>query len=221
MKCFSVVKTSVAGALLALASLSASAETYTYSFSTFFDTSTATLGDTATLSYSVATMQVTDVAGGVQISLAQLVNSFASFTKNGTTVDQIWLNGESGTVSGSLVSARSGYSYTPIVLDAGNTYNWSVKLSGSGLSEGQTTTFTLSGSSLTAASLVSSGYAPMLDLLGVGGIYGSNANSKVHFLGTLVSTPTVPEPDTVVLALVGGLVVALAARRRQKRLTAR
>jgi len=215
VKSFSWVKTSVVSALMGLASLNASAETYTYSFSTFFDTSTAALGDTSTLSYSVATLQITDVAGGVQISLTQLVNSFDAFTKNGTTVDQLWLNGSSGTVSGSLVSSRSGYSYTPIVLDAGNTYNWSVKLSGSGVSEGQTTTFTLSGSGLTAASLAASSYAPMLDLLGVGGIYGSSANSKVHFLGTLVSTTAVPEPSTLALMMVGGIGVAALVRRRK------
>ena len=214
MKRSSWVKTGAVCALFGLSSVGASAETYTYSFSTFFDTSTAVLGDTATLPYSVATLQITDVAGGVQLSVTQLVNSFAAFTKKGTAVDQLWLNGAPGTVTGALVSNRAGYSHTPIVLDAGNTYNWSVKFSGSGVSEGQTTTFNLSGSNLTASSLASSRYAPMLDLQGVGGIYGSNANAKVHFLGSLVTIPAVPEPSVIALALTGGLVVAAARRRK-------
>ena len=59
-------------AVLSLASSASWAARYTYNFNTFFDTSTTTdLLDTKTLAYSVATLTISDITGGVQVSLTQ------------------------------------------------------------------------------------------------------------------------------------------------------
>ena len=101
-------------AAAALVSTAASAASYTYNFNTFFDTSTAfDPFDTKTLAYSVASLTITDISGGVQFSLTQPVNAFPAKTTAGTFLDALYISGPKGTltsVSGPALTSGSGYS---------------------------------------------------------------------------------------------------------------
>ena len=211
-----------AGAVLAMSSHWAGAvttgDTYTYRFDTFFDTSTASLYDTKSLAYSVATLSITDIDGGVQLSLSELSNAFPAAASNGLTLlNALWLNGVWGSVSstsGASLSITTGASSTPILLDGGYTYNGVIRMSGAGIAEGSSATFKVLGAGVTASSFASTVNVPMIQLDGVGSPYATASSAKVHFLGTLVSTPAVPEPSTLALVSLGLLAVSVGARRR-------
>lgn len=205
---------------LSLASAGSWAASYTYDFKTFFDTSTVlNLLDTKTLSYSVASLTIADISGGVQLSLTQLNNSFAAAGSAGTNIDALWLSGPSGTlksVSGTGLALGAGYLWPlPLVKDAGYTYQWDIDFASGGVAEGKTAVMTILGSGVSAAAFASKGTAPMINLAGVGKPYsGLLGLDTVHFVAT-PATPAVPEASTFALMGLGLAGVAMVARRRR------
>lgn len=209
-------------AALSLASTASSAASYTYTFSTFFDTSTTLdLLDTKTLSYSVASLTIADIAGGVQLSLTENANAFPSYTKDGMTyLENLWLAGPNGTLkltsSGQTLASGSGYSsLLPIIKDAGYSYKWNIDFGTKTFSEGETATLTILGSGVTAAAFAKAGTVPMIDLSNIGAPYRGllGLNNDVHFIGKL--TTPVPEASTLALMGLGMFGVAAVARRRR------
>jgi hypothetical protein len=210
-------------AALSLASTASWAASYTYDFKTFFDTSTTSdLLDTKTLDYSVASLTIADITGGVQLTLTQLNNAFPSGT-GGTFAEALWLAGPKGTLkltsSNTSLALGSGYqSLFPLVKDAGYTYPWNIDFSSKTFAEGETATLTITGTGVTAAAFAKAGTVPMLDLGNVGKpyattLFGITLNSDVHFIGKL-STASVPEPSTYALMGLGLAGIAFARRRR-------
>lgn len=218
-----VRRTAVAAgiAALSLASSASWAASYSYDFKTFFDTSTVLdLLDTKTLSYSVASLTIADISGGVQLTVTQNTNPFPAKTSAGTFVEALWLAGPNGTlksVSGTGLAAGSGYNWLlPQIKDAGYIYPWNIAFTSNKFGEGTTSVLTITGSGVTAAAFAKAGTVPMLDLGNVGSPYNApfGLTTDVHFIGTLAGTPAIPEPATFALMGLGLVGVAAVARRR-------
>jgi roadblock/LC7 domain-containing protein len=191
------------------------ASSYTYNFKTFFDTSTILNPfDTKTLDYSVATLTITDIAGGVQVTMTELNNIFPAKTTAGTLLDGLWLNGNWGTVAGGGVTGGGTFLGLPTAKDGGYLYNGSANFAGTGLTEGSSATFTIKGSGVTAYNFAKSSNVPMIELSNVGGIYSTIlSGNKVSFVGTLAA---VPEPGTYALMGLGLAGVAFVSRRARR-----
>jgi hypothetical protein len=204
-------------AALSLASSASWANSYQYDFKTFFDTSTVLdVLDTKTLGYSVATLTISDIAGGVQLSINQPVNAFPAKT-GGTYIEALWLSGPKGTlksVSGASLTSSAGYQTFPLIKDAGYTYNWNVDFATKSLAEGGTSTFTILGSGVTASAFAKAGTVPMIDLANVASPYTGflGLTSSVHFIGKVAA---IPEPSTYALMGFGLVAMAGVARRRK------
>lgn len=195
----------------------AHAAAYTYEFKTFFDTSTPdNLVDTKTLNYSVASLQISDTAGGVVLTLTQNVNPFPALTSAGTFIEALWLNTAAGTAagqSGVALTSLSGYVAAGFSQDAGYNYKWNLDFQSNAFAEGQSAVVQLTGAGITADSIVAAKAPIMLDLANVGGVYGSAANSHVHFVvGKAVAA--VPEPGTAMLMSLGVFAMVGLKRRR-------
>lgn len=204
-------------AALSLASSASWAASYTYDFKTFFDTSTTLdLLDTKTLSYSVASLTIADITGGVQLTLNQTVNAFPSKT-GGTFVEALWLSGPKGTLtskSGPGLVAGSGYNLLPLIKDAGYLYPWNIDFTTKSFAEGGTSVLTITGTGVTAAAFAKAGTVPMLDLSNVAAPYTGllGLTSSVHFIGKL--SPPIPEPGTYALMALGLGGLGFVVRRR-------
>lgn len=195
----------------------AQAPSYTYSFKTLYDTSTILNPfDTKTLAASVATLTITDIAGGVQVSLSELSNTVSASSAS-TLLDSLWLNGKWGTVAGGGVTGGSSGLF-PIVRDGGYLYNGSINFAGTGLTEGgAAATFTIKGTGVTAYNFAKSSNVPMIELSGVTGTYNNFlSGGKVSFIGSLSSVPSIPEPGTYALMGLGLVGVAFVSRRARR-----
>ena len=215
-------KIAVATGLAAMAFASAHAAvaqqaSYTYDFKTFYDTSTvANHWDTKTLSYSVASMTIKNITGGVEISLKQNSTLFPAKTTSGTFLDGLWLNGDWGTVatkSGTAASGGGTFLGLPTIYKEGYLYNGSIGFAGNGITEGSTSIFTIKASGVSAYDFAKSSNVPMIELINVGGIYNTAfSGGKVSFIGAAA----IPEPGTYVLMGLGLVGVALVSRRARR-----
>lgn len=214
-------KIAVATGLAAMAIASAAnaavvpASSYTYDFKTFYDTSTiANPFDTKTLNYSVASMSIKDITGGVEIKLTENSTAFPQKTTAGTLVDSLWLNGKWGTVAGGGVSGGATFLSLPTIFkDGGYIYNGSINFAGAGVTEGNSATFTIKGTGVTAYNFAKSSNVPMIELSNVGGVYNTFlSGGKVSFIGSAA----IPEPSTYVLMGLGLVGVAFVSRRARR-----
>ncbi len=205
-------------AVISLASTASMAATSTYTFSSFFDTSTSLNPfDIKTLDYSVATLSITDIAGGVQLSLTQSANAFPAKSTAGTFIDALYISGPGGTLkstSGPALASGAGYSILNSLnfREIGYSYPWNISFASSSFKEGTTETMTILGSGVNAAAFSKAGSTPMLNLINVGSPYNGLFTSNVHFLGTLVTA--VPEAGTYLMMGLGLVGLAVVRRRR-------
>ena len=198
----------------------APAASYTYTFKTFFDTSTIfNPFDTKTLDYSVGSLTIADITGGVKVTLSQNNTAFPANTTAGTYLDGLWLNGTWGVgtvaaISGPVASGGPTFlGLATIFKDGGYVYNGGISFASVGIPEGGTSVFTIKGTNVSAYNFAKSSNVPMIELANVGGIYNTSlSGGKVYF----VASAPVPEPGTYALMALGLAGMALASRRARR-----
>lgn len=189
---------------------------YQYDFKTYFDESTILNPfDTASYTVPVATLTVTDIAGGVQLSLKANSTAFPAKTSAGNYIEELWLDGGNGTLkltstNTSLVSG-SGYKILPVIPKLGYSYNWDIDFKAATFAEGETTTMTILGTGINARSFVNGGL-PMITLGNVGSPL-ANLSGMTYFVA---SHPTcVPEAGSVAMASLGLAGLGFWSRRKK------
>ncbi len=190
----------------------------TYDFYTFFDTSsTFDFLDTETLKSPVASLEIKDITGGVQLTMTLNSNNFPAKNSGASYLEALWLNGSKGTLSlldKSVTSLASGSGYKTLTMtkDAGYKYNWNIDFGTKTFAEGETAKLTITGTGLTTSLFTK--VTPMIDLGNIDKPYTGflGLNSSVHFIGKVRE---VPEPSTYALMGLGLVGIAAAARRRQ------
>jgi hypothetical protein len=217
-----VRQSAMAAGLVALSMAStaswAASGTATYEFKTFFDTSTPDALDTKTLNYSVATLKMTDLAGGNGIELTLTQNNHAFASKGGNFIDALYLAGPVGSFKlnskDQMLSPFGGYSSHGFKVD-NYTYQWDIDFFVGSFSEGETAKLTILGNGLNVAKF---GATPMLNLDNAGKPYATGflgLSDNVHFVGTLATAP-VPEASSYAMLGLGLIGLGFFARRRQQ-----
>jgi len=208
--------------LFACSAVGAQAAAYEYSFTTFFDPTTADAFDTRSVFEPVARLLLEDTEGGVRFTLSQPIHSFPAAASAGTFLQTLWLNGPTGqwaSTGGVGLVAGTGRLSTPAVQDAGLTYNWRFEFASGSFAEGNSASWTVTGSGVTAASFIPSFGWPMLTLVDAGAPYNGNPGGALNFIAARPAA-VVPEPGTVALMLTGLAALAVGVRRsRQTRPT--
>lgn len=209
-----------AGLMVGLAPVAHSTTTtpasYQYEFKTYFDESTLlNLFDTATFSVPVATLTVTDITGGVQLTLKANSTAFPAKSSAGNFIEELWLDGGNGTLkltsTNTSLATGSGYSILPSVPKLGYSYNWDIDFKASTFAEGETTTMTILGTGINARTLVA-GALPMITLGNVGSPL-ANLSGMTYFVA---SHPTaVPEASSVAMAALGLAGLGVWSRRKK------
>jgi PEP-CTERM motif len=210
-------KMAVAVAAMGLATGAFAAQS-TVQFKTFYDTSTTfNTKDTATVA-NVATLKLVDnVGGGVTGTLTFNDTNFPA-GKTGLTVSQLWLASSiKGSVAAKSGAALSASFYKNGFYQEGDKYNYDINYKSNTFKEGQTSQFTISGTTVASISArlttdAKTSEGVMLEVSGVGGKYGGlfGLNKSVHFIGTVV-----PEPSTYALMALGLVGIAAVARKRK------
>jgi MYXO-CTERM domain-containing protein len=189
---------------------------YTYEFKTYYDESTAlNLFDTKSFAASVATLTVTDIAGGVQLTLKANTTAFPAKTSAGNFIEELWFDSGSGklnlTSSNTSLTSSSGYNWLGTTPKIGHSFDWDLDFKSATFAEGETATLTLLGSGINARALVK-GDLPMLLLGNVGHPFGT-LSGNAYFVA---SHPTaVPEASTYAMAALGLAGLGVWSRRKK------
>lgn len=189
---------------------------FKYEFNTYYDESTAlNLFDTKTFAASVATLTVTDISGGVQLTLKANTTAFPAKTSAGTFIEELWIDSGAGKVnltsSNTSLNSSSGYNWLGTTPKIGHTFDWDIDFKSATFAEGEVATLTLLGSGINARALVR-GDSPLLMLGNVGHPLGTLAG-HTYFVA---SHPTaVPEPAAYGMLALGLAGVALWSRRKK------
>lgn len=206
----------VAAAALVAAS-GAFAAVENYEFKTFYNTATLNPFDKTTLGYSVGSLSIEDISGGVQLKLTLNDTLFPNASGKALYADELWLGaGTKGTiagVSGGSIDTRKTAFYSKGFYQEGTKFNYDIDFKDGTTGEGVTTTFTIKGAGISTSTFGSASQPIMLELANVGKPYTGllGLNSVVHFIGT----PAIPEPSTYALMGLGLAGIALAARKRK------
>jgi hypothetical protein len=167
-----VIRPVVLAAVALVAASSASAAVFQYQFKTYYDGSTISPTDTKLFPEVVAGLTITDIAGGAQINLKFKDTSLPDASSSSRMViDRLWLSG----AAKGTVTKTAGDSFTSTYYPYGTTLpeyerrNYLIDYNLS-FNENEGSAFTIKGTGVTAASLLSK--APQIEIDNVGGTFG-------------------------------------------------